>query len=334
MIHGIDVHTHFVPSQFPDAIGKRLALPWPSMAHDGCGHAQVMIQGKNYRTVPSTCWDGSERVKEMDEMRIGLQVVSPMPELLSYWLPAEDAAVLLRHINEEIGQLCAAHPERFLGLGAVPLQDVDLAIRELEQLMRMPQMRGVEVATHVNGTAIGHPRFEPFFAAAENLGISIFVHALRATGTERLIGPPGLEQVLAFPGENALGIASFITGGVLERHPHLRLGFSHGGGGFAIVLPRLEHAWNVVPAIRELIPQAPSHYARRLYYDSLVYSPLALNSVIQTFGIDQIMIGSDYPFAIMDRDPHGAIDALGFNADAQAKLRAGNARRFLNWTEP
>lgn len=329
MNHGIDVHTHFVPSEFPAYLGKNANVPWPSMKHEGCGHAHVMIQGKNYRTVTDTCWHGEKRIAEMDGMKVQRQVVSPMPELLSYWLPPEDAAVLLRHINGEIAGLCAAHPGRFSGLGGVPLQDVDLAIRELEYLLKSQKLAGVEIATHVNGVSIGDPRFEPFFAAAEELGAPIFVHALRPAGLDRLIGPKNLEQVVAFPGDVALGIASLITGGMIERHPKLRIAFSHGGGGFAMVLPRLEHGWKSFPAIKDSLPQAPSVYARKLYYDTLVYNPRALNYVIESFGLSQVMIGTDYPFAIADFDPHASVAAAGLGAEAEKMLREDNARRFL-----
>lgn len=331
MVHGIDVHTHFVPEQFPAYVGKGRDIPWPSMDHScGGGHANVMIQGKNYRSVPTTSWAAAERVAEMDAMAIAQQVVSPMPELLSYWLPAEDAALLLRHVSEQISMLCTRHPDRFLGLGAVPLQDVDRACRELETVMTMPGMRGVEVATHVNGVSIGDVRFEPFFALAEQLGAAIFMHGLRPAGKDRLVGPAALEQVVGFPGDVALGVASLITGGVLARHPDLRCGCSHGGGAFSIVLPRLEHGWKSAKPIRDSLPQAPSVYARQLYVDTLVYNPRTLQYVIDTFGADRVMIGTDYPFVIADRDPHGTVDAVtGLDAATRAMIRTGNALRYL-----
>jgi aminocarboxymuconate-semialdehyde decarboxylase len=331
VIQGIDVHTHFVPSQFPAYRGKHAEVRWPSMQHDGCGHANVMIHGKNYRTVVQACWDADKRLVEMEAAGIRRQVVSPMPELLSYWLPPEDAAVLLRHVNDEIAGLCAAHPQRFSGLGGVPLQDVDLAVRELEHVLRAQKLVGVEIATNVNGVPIGDPRFEPFFAAAEELGCPIFVHALHPAGKDRLVGPAALEQIVAFPGDVALAIASMITGGMLERHPKLRIGFSHGGGAFAILLPRIEHGWKTTPAVRDAIPQAPSVYAKQLYYDSLVYDAKTLAFIIERFGASQIMIGTDYPFAIQDKDPQGSLAKLGWNEARLKPLCEDNARRFLGF---
>ena len=188
----IDVHCHFVPSQFPQYSGRNPSARWPSMQHDGCGHASVIIQGKNYRTVVEQAWDGAKRVVDMDRQGIARQVVSPMPELMSYWLEVEDAKVLVRHVNDQIAELCAANPGRFSGLGGVPLQDVDAAVRELEHVLRARKLLGVEIATHVNGVAIGDARFEPFFAEAERLDMVVFVHALHPTGIDRVVGSPRL----------------------------------------------------------------------------------------------------------------------------------------------
>jgi aminocarboxymuconate-semialdehyde decarboxylase len=329
VIHGIDVHTHIVPERFPAYPGSGRDVPWPSMQRADCGHAHVIISGRNYRTVTHTCWDVAGRTREMDEMRIARQVLSPMPELLSYWLPLADAKVMCRYLNETIASMIEAAPQRFLGLGAVPLQDLDAAIDELGFLLRDLELAGVEIASHVNGVSIGDPRFDPFFAAAESLGAAVFVHALRPAGKDRLVGPPALEQVVAFPGDVALAAASMVTGGTLERHPALRIALSHGGGALAMVLPRLEHGWKSFPAIRDSMPRPPASYARRFYVDTLTYAPRTLQLVLETFGADRVMIGTDYPFAIRDPDPHATVDALALDAATAAALREGNAREFL-----
>ncbi len=327
MTRGIDMHTHFVPNSFPAYAGTETACPWPSMQIEGT-NANVIINGANYRTVPDTSWDGAKRTAEMDASGLRRQVVSPMPELLSYWMTPRDGAALVGHVNEEIAALAHAYPDRFTGIGGVPLQDVDLAVRALEEIRGTDRLAGVEIATHVNGTSIGDPRFEPFFAAAERLDLPIFVHGLRPAGADRLIGR-GLEQTVAFPGDVALAIASMITGGTMEKHPALKIAFSHGGGAMAILVARMEQGWNTGGSIREMIPQPPSVYARRMYYDSALYSTPVLRLVIDTFGVDHVMIGTDYPFGIMDTDPLGTIDALGLDAASTALLVEGNARRFF-----
>ena len=189
MINGIDVHAHIVPEKFPPYAGSGRDVPWPSMEHDGCGHGHVMISGKKYRTVSDACWDQVKRTSLMDRCAVARQAISPMPELLSYWLPLADAKVLIRWLNDTIAGMVAAQPRRFIGLGAVPLQDTDAAIVELEYVMQSLGCAGVEIASHVNGVSIGDARFEPFFAAAEKLGAAVFVHALRPAGKDRLVSP-------------------------------------------------------------------------------------------------------------------------------------------------
>ena len=323
----IDIHTHIVPYDLPPFPGAGGGKSWPSMAASSqCNHRSVMIDGKVFRSVSHECWDVEQRLLHMDAIGIGMQVLSPMPELLSYWLPAQDAMVLCRHVNEVAARMVTQAPARFAALGCVPLQDPELAARELERLMATGQFRGVEIGTNIDGVVIGDPRFEPFFAAAEALGAAIFVHPLRAAALDRLVGPPGLVQLVAFPGETALAAASLITGGVLDRHPSLRIAFSHGAGGFAMTLPRLVAGWEHLGLEQR---RTPWEQARALYYDTLVYDGPALRHLIDIFGSTQLCIGTDHPFLIQELNPLQRLDELRLGDDVRAQLLSGNALRFL-----
>jgi aminocarboxymuconate-semialdehyde decarboxylase len=289
-----------------------------------------MIHGKIFRTISDTSWDVERRLVDMDRMGIDCQVLSPMPELLSYWFDTADALAMCRVVNDAIGGMVELSRTRFAGLGMLPLQDVDLAVRELEALMRDGRFRGIEIGTNVNGVPIGDPRFEPFFAAAESLGAAVFVHALHPTGDERLIGPPILKAFIGFPCETAFAIASLISSGLLSRHPDLRIAFSHGGGAFAMVLPRLQFGWKKMAAISDLSPEPPTTVARRLYYDTLVYDIPTLKFLVSSFGETRLMVGTDYPFEIYEQNPLGAMEAAGFTDDVAQLLRKENAIRYLS----
>jgi aminocarboxymuconate-semialdehyde decarboxylase len=180
----------------------------------------------------------------------------------------------------------------------------------------------------VNGVSIGDARFEPFFAAAEKMGAAIFVHALRPAGQDRIVGPFA-EQAVCFPGDIALAAASMITGGIGARHPKLRIAFSHGGGALGVLLPRLVHAWKVTPKAKEGLSESPETTARRFFYDALVFGTQATRFVIDSFGSSQICVGSDYPYAMADKDPLGTLEKAGLDASVLAAIRSGNARRFL-----
>ncbi len=324
----IDVHTHIVPENFPPYAGKGRDVPWPAMSPAHACHRHVMISGKIYRTVSDGCWSVPRRIEDMGKMRVARQALSPMPELLSYWLPMPDGGTLIRYLNDRIAEMVALAPERFVGLGAVPLQDVDAAIRELDYLQKNLEFAGAEIASHVNGVSIGDARFEPFFAAAEQMGAAIFVHALRPAGQERIVGPFP-EQAVCFPGDIALACASMITGGIGARHPRLRIAFSHGGGAMAILLPRLVHAWNAIPKARESLAESPATTAKRFFYDHLVFDPAAVKFLVERFGASQIVVGSDYPFNMGDADPLGTLEKAGLEAATVAAVTAGNALRFL-----
>ena len=328
----IDVHTHVVPEDFPAYIGRHVTAPWPSMAPAQACHRHVMVSGKVYRTVSHQCWNCGVRLSDMDRLSIERQVLSPMPELLSYWLEPEDGAALCRYLNEQIASMVAETPTRFSGLGAVPLQDLGRAIETLGHAVHRLKLSGVEIGTHVNGRPIGDPQFRPFFEAAAEWGASVFVHPLRPTGMDRLVGPPALEQVLAFPGEMGLAGASLITSGLVLALPNLRIALSHGGGSLALLLPRLQHAWQAIPALRDALAGEPRVAARQLYVDNLVYDSTTIALLRQVFGSERVMVGSDYPFAIQEPDPAGRLLALGLSPQEQADMVSVNARRWLGLT--
>jgi aminocarboxymuconate-semialdehyde decarboxylase len=328
----IDIHTHIVPESFPPYAGRNADVPWPSMAEAHACHKHVMISGKVYRTVSDGCWSVPRRIEDMGAMGVTRQAISPMPELLSYWLPLEDARAMVRYLNDQIAAMIGRAPERFVGLGAVPLQDTDCAVREMTYCLKELKFSGVEIASHVNGVSIGDARFEPFFAAAERLGAAIFVHALRPAGQERMVGAFP-EQAVCFPGDVALACASMITGGIASKHPKLRIAFSHGGGTMSILMPRLVHAWNVFPKAKESLPESPDVVAKRFFYDELVFDPKAIRFLVEQFGETQIVLGTDYPFALGDWKPLQTLEKTGLDRAVLAAITSRNARRFLGLPE-
>ncbi|MET0540561.1 MAG: amidohydrolase family protein [Variovorax sp.] len=330
---GIDVHAHVVPEHFPRYLGSRMPADWPSTAAapdaGGLCHRQVMIAGKNYRTVSQKCWSVTHRLADLPGMGLAHQAISPMPELLSYWMAPGDAQQLLRYLNEQIATMVGESAGVLIGMGAVPLQDLDMAIAELRHVVEVLGFAGVEIGSNVNGVPIGDARFDPFFEACEALDAAVFVHALKPTGMDRLVGPAPLQQVLAYPTDVGLAAASVITGNLLLRRPRLRIAFSHGGGTLSMLLPRLQQGWNVFPALKEQVQADPSEQARKLFYDTLVFDAPTLARLVAQFGASQLMVGTDYPFNFHDRSPLQRMGAAALEPDVAARLTDGNARRFL-----
>ncbi|MFI4974144.1 MAG: amidohydrolase family protein [Caulobacterales bacterium] len=325
----IDVHSHVVPKALPrDPTGGEIGA-WPSVHCEACGRlAKVMVGQKPFRDIDDRSWDVARRIEDMDREGVTAQALSPMPELLSYWLDIRGAVELTRHLNHTIGEMVAARPERFFGLGAVPLQDPEMAAKELAGLRARFGLVGVEVGSNIGGVYLGDSRFDPFFAAAEENDMAVFVHALHPLQARDLARHPMLTPFAAFPVDTALCAASLIMEGVLERFPRLRLAFSHGGGALGPILHRMEYGWTSSDGFNGKLPQSPKAYARRFFYDSLVYDEAYLEHLATHIAPRQVFLGTDYPYLIQQPEPAAFIQAAA-RSGVDGSIWTGAARRFL-----
>jgi len=319
----IDIHTHFVPRSIPQEVGRNPL--WPSIELRDADGAAVMVGGKVFRIIDSRSWDAGRRIRDMAADDVDVQVVTPMPELLSHWFPASDADALCRHINDGIAELCAAHPRHFAGIGMVPMQDTSLAIRRLEEIKSLG-LRGFEIGTHIDGIALGDARLHEIYAAAEQADLVVMIHPLHPLGLDRMGGRPELAAVAAFPLETAFAAVSLMTHGISERFPNLRFLLSHGGGALPWILPRLRHARTIGPPLDSLFPRDPGETVQTFYYDTILYDQDALKYLAVKVGKDRLVAGSDYPFTIkQDRPVEFAELSLGMTRETLAN----NAGRLL-----
>lgn len=330
----VDIHTHFVPEKLPDMSYKAGGHLWPRIETRKDGSKIVMIRDEPFRIVTPTSWDPDARKQEMDEEGVTIQVISPMPILLSYWFDAHDALEFSSFVNSALAEMVATDRERFVGFGTVPLQDPLLAGKVVKTLKREYGLLGVEIGSNVNGRVIGDPMFLPFFEAAAAEEMAILLHPLQPLGVDRIVGPAIYANIINFHLETALAVASLITGGVLDRYPNLKIVISHGGGSFFSILPRMIHGWKTFKVIRNSLSHSPLEYARRLYYDTLVYDELTLNHIIQLFGTERLMVGSDYPFEIREKVPGRAISHLSLADEERARICYRNALDFLGFQRP
>src|SRR5437588_10229352 len=225
---------------------------WPSIEHRDRNTAAVIVGGKVFRAIDSRSWDGGCRLQDMQLDDVDVQVISPMPELLSHWFPVDDADALADHINRAIAQLCSAHPRSFVGIGMVPVQDPALAARRLVDIKALG-LFGIEIGTHIHGVALGDPRMHEFYAAAEEADLAIMIHPLHPSGMERIGGRPELAAVAAFPLETALAATSLLTHGVTERFPKLRILLSDCRRFLPWHVPPLQYDGAVGPTLPDLV---------------------------------------------------------------------------------
>ena len=327
----VDAHAHIVPAHFPE-LGERRGRPapgWPSMVPLDDGRARMVIEGREFRTLDRAYFDLDARLALMDREKIGMQVVSPLPELLGYWLQADIAIELARLTNAAAADAQGAAPARIAGLGMLPLQDIAASVAMVAQVAAAG-LRGVEVGSNVNGCSIADPMFDPVWAELVRHDLGVWVHGLRPAGTERLLGPAMMVNVIGIPQDTALAIASFITTDVLARHPGLKLGFAHGGGSFGALLDRLDFVWREYPSVRKTSNLSPREYVRRFSFDTVTYSVPYLRYLLDAFGADSLICGTDGPTAGTQYDCEGFVmQACAGDAATAAKLLSGNAARFF-----
>lgn len=322
----IDVHCHVVPESFPTAPNTGRESRWPCVCHGTNGQATVMVGEQPFRKIDRRSWDPAVRLRDMDAAHVSRQVLSPMPELLSYWFAPDSGLEMCRWMNDYIADIVARHPDRFSGLGIVPLQDPALAARELSMIAESG-FAGVEVGSNINGKFLGENDYQEFFAEAERLDLCVFVHALHPIGVDRLKNMPDLVPFAAFPLDTALCAASLIRSGIPEQHPQLRLGFSHGGGAIIPLAHRLARGARLTENFGGTLTKSPPEYAAEFFYDSLVYDHGYLAYLANSFAPGQVFCGTDYPYPIMDANPADFIAAAPLTHPESVRREA--ALRFI-----
>ncbi|UNK81076.1 amidohydrolase family protein [Sphingopyxis granuli] len=325
----IDVHSHVTPFSFPAAPDAAAAERWPCMHCRPDGGATINIGNAPFRELDSRSWDGDRRTDDMDADGVAIQVLSPMPELLSYWLQTPSATTLCECSNHQIADLISKYPDRFRGLGTVPLQDIPATIAELGRLKSVFGLSGVEIGSNINGAMPGEPQFDPFWEAAEALELAVFVHALHPVAAKAITPPPFYVPFALFPVDVAMAAASILLAGITERFPRLRIGFSHGGGALGAILGRLDSGWHHTEGYGQKISQLPSVSAQRLFYDSNVYDAKYLKYLAEVAFPGKVFTGTDYPYQIMQKDPADFVRTAQLDRLALESLTAGAAGTFL-----
>lgn len=267
------------------------------------------------------------RLETMDRQGIDLQVVSHMP-VFAYSADAESAPKIVEAANTHIAELCRARPDRLVGLCFVALQFPELAARQLEEAMSSMAMRGVEIATRVNDMELDDERLEPFWAAAEQHSALVFIHPAGTTLGAR-VAKYYLSNILGNPLDTSIALSYLIFGGVLERHPRLKIVAAHGGGYLPSYFARTEHGFEVRPEA-QTIPRPPREYLRRLNVDALVYHPDNLAHIIRQMGASQVVLGTDYPFDMGEEHPLDVLAGVeGLSEHEREQIKSGNALRLL-----
>ncbi len=256
-------------------------------------------------------------------------LLCPWVSILRYDADADDGLRTSRIQNEATAKLAQKYAHRVSGLGTVPLQDPELAARELESLMEVPGLHGVEVAASVRGTYLGDDRFRPFWAAAEATGALVFIHPTTRGFNLPEFNDYYLWNTVGNPLETTITTAHLIMTGVMETHPRLKVLLAHGGGAILSLRGRLRHAHTFQPQARSRLKESPEQSLKRFYFDTVTHDPNLLRALVDYVGSDRVLLGSDYPFDMGVSRPAEMVKALELPVEDEANILGGNAARLL-----
>jgi len=323
----IDMHCHMI---VPAA--EELARPHRPAEPDVAQRFQSAQTGRISAAMAAACrtqlLDIGNRIPDMDAAGIDIQVISPAPGHYAYWAGDELGREIARTVNDGLADVAASHPKRVRALGTVPMQSPDLAVEELRRCVRKLGMAGVEISTNVRGEELSHPRFRPFFHAAQELGALLFMHPSGFTHGDRLAAYH-LNNVIGNPLDSTVALAHMIFGGVLDCYPGLKLCVAHGGGMLPSYAGRFDHAFHARADCREHCKHPPSYYLRKMYFDTVVFDPDQLEWLVRKYGASQILLGTDYPYDMAEPRPLELLQRAKLTETERADIAGLNAANLL-----
>lgn len=274
------------------------------------------------------------RLADMDAQGIDIQAISPSPFHYNYWVDTGIARDITRHVNDRIGEIAAKHPDRFAPMCIVPLQNCNEAVAELERCHKQHGMRGVEISTNVNGKELTRCGLDKFFARVEALDMMVFVHPAGTSEGNRM-RDHYFTNLIGHPLESALAVGHLIFDGYLERFPGLKVCIAHGGGYAPAYWGRFDHPYPTREDVHGKLPHPPSHYLKKLHFDTVVFTELQLRHLIESWGADRILLGTDYPYDMAETDPVGHVESVkGLSEPDRALVCGANAARLMGIKVP
>lgn len=328
----IDSHTHILPKKLPNWSEKFGYGDFIYLQHHKKGFAKMMRGNQFFREIKENCWNPDLRVDEYQQYHTRVQVVCTIPVMFAYWAKPRDGHDVARYLNDHLAQLAAEYPQQYVGLGTLPMQDTELALKELQRCKKIG-LRGIQIGSNINNENLNEDRFFPIFEACEKLDLAVLVHPWEMMG-EKHMQRYWLPWLVGMPAETSRAICSMIFGGVFERLPNLRVNFAHAGGSFLPTLGRIVHGFACRPDLVAIDnPVDPRNYLGKFWIDSVTHDPELLRYVIKMMGTNRITLGSDYPFPLGDLEIGRFIEEMDLDQEAKADIFHRAALEWLGMTK-
>lgn len=329
----VDVHCHVHVQEAANLISE---LSGPSLVGNvvDSNPLTAEINRKQNETIYPKLTDPAVRIADMDKQGIDIQAISPSPFHYAYHYEPDVTRQSCVAVNDRIAEIVAGNPDRFVGICTVPLQDAQMAVAELDRCVNTHGMRGVEISTNVNGQDLTRAGLESFFSRVEELGVMIFMHPIGTSVGERM-NDHYFRNLIGHPLESALAVGHLIFDGYLEKYSDLKICIAHGGGYAPAYAGRFDHPYHLRDDCRQHIDRPPSQYLQKLYFDTVVFTESQLRYLIEEWGADHVVMGTDYPYDMAETDPVGHVNSVkGLNAVDRALVLGGNAAALLGIDVP
>lgn len=326
----IDMHTHILPETMPKWSERFGYGDFIHLDHHRPDHARMMKGDRFFREIHKNCWDASYRIEEYAPFNTQVQVVCTIPVMFSYWADPQDTHELARFLNDDLAELQDRHPQNYVGLATLPMQDTDRAIRELERCKNELGLPGIQIGSNINDINLGEDRFFPIFEACERLGMAVLIHPWNMMGFSSM-EKYWLPWLVGMPAETSRAICSLIFSGTMERLPDLRVCLAHAGGSFLFTIGRIEHGFNCRPDLVAIDnPVNPREYLGRFWTDCITHDIDALKYVVNLQGSKKVCLGTDYPFPLGDLEIGRFIEESDLSDEVRADIFH---RSSLEWLD-
>lgn len=323
------MHTHIIPKHLPKWADKFGYDGFIHLEHHKPGWADMMQGEKFFRQINENCWDENVRIKEYEQFDTQVQVVCTIPVLFSYWAKPNDALEISEFLNDHIADLVVRYPKNYVGLGTIPMQSPDLAVKELERIKSIG-LKGIQIGSNINNKNLNEAEFYPIWEACERLDLAVMIHPWQMMGKEHM-EKYWLPWLVGMPAETSRAACSMIFGGIFEKFPKLRVNFSHAGGSFLPTIGRIEHGFNCRPDLVAVDNNVtPRNYIGKFWVDCITHDPMLLEYILKLQGSKKVCLGSDYPFPLGDLEIGKFITEMNLEPSVVEDIFCNSTLEWLN----